>query len=298
MTGRTVRLFMVDGSALGIRQCEILNRTIQSLSVSRGRLGELRDWEESKRSGVYFLFGKTEDGNPMTYIGEAQRVHDRILTHVREKEFWNEAVMFVNKDENMHAKYLEARLIDEASRAGRYTLDNGKSQEIPVLSRADRAAMEEIIPDIRLILGVLGHLVFEPLDAVAAKPADLEVNLSSNTLIGRLFTFTGPSFDATGRVTDEGFVILKGSTASPKFTTGNPGYERLRNRLIESNVLQAAGDHYIFTRDYSADSSTQAAAVVAGGNRSGPQSWKSDGRTLQELEATTVGILPPGGEQS
>ena len=58
---------MTDGSALGIRQCEILNRTIHALSVSRLRLAELKEWEEAKRAGVYFLFGKTEDGNFKAY---------------------------------------------------------------------------------------------------------------------------------------------------------------------------------------------------------------------------------------
>jgi Domain of unknown function (DUF4357) len=287
MTGRTVRLFMVDGSPLGIRQCEILNRTIHALAISRGRLPELRDWEEAKRSGVYFLFGKTEEGNPKVYIGEAQRVIDRVASHVREKDFWNEAVLFVNKDENMHAKYLEARLINEADKAGRYQLENGKFQELPVLSRADRAAMEEIIPDIRLILGVLGHLVLEPIDTSAptAATADFE---QVSSLVGREFVFSTSSFEANGRVTDEGFLITKGSTAAPRFTVGNPGYERLRQKLLQDGTLKSEGEHLIFTKDYSANSSSQAASVVAGGNRSGPDSWKSNGKSLGEMEAASV----------
>jgi hypothetical protein len=48
------------------------------------------------------------------------------------------------------------------------------------------------------------------------------------------------------------------------------------------------GDHYVFTKDYLVDGSTRAAAIVAGGNRSGPASWKSEGRTLGELEAAAV----------
>jgi Domain of unknown function (DUF4357) len=287
MTGRTVRLFMADGSPLGIRQCEILNRTIHALAISRGRLPELRDWEEAKRSGVYFLFGRTEEGNPKVYIGEAQRVIDRVANHVREKDFWNEAVLFVNKDENMHAKYLEARLIDEADKAGRYELENEKFQELPVLSRADRAAMEETIPDIRLILGVLGHLVFEPLDA-SAPTTSADSGEQAGSLVGQEFVFSTSSFEAKGRVTDEGFLIIKGSTAAPKFTVGNPGYDRLRQKLLQDGTLEPEGEHLIFTKDCSANSSTQAASVVAGGNRSGPESWKSNGRSLGEIEAASV----------
>jgi len=41
MPGRTVRIYMADGSPFGIRQAEIFNRTIQALGVSRLRVGEL-----------------------------------------------------------------------------------------------------------------------------------------------------------------------------------------------------------------------------------------------------------------
>jgi hypothetical protein len=291
MQGRTVRMFMADGSAFGIRQCEILNRTLQSLSVSRGRLSELRDWAESRRAGVYFLLGKDEDGNPLVYIGEAQKVIDRVFSHLREKAFWTEVVVFVNKDENINAKYLEARLISIASDVGRYKLDNGKVQEVPILSRADAAAMEEMIPDIRLILGVLGHPVLDPLLALS-KPKALEPAQSeeprSSQIIDREFAFSGPSFSAKGRVTDEGFVILKGSTAAPEFTVGTPGYARLRERLIENGDLAPINGTLTFGRDVATNSSSAAASIVAGGNRSGPGSWKSNGRSLGELEAESV----------
>ncbi len=281
---------MADGSALGIRQCEILNRTIHALSVSRLRLAELKDWEEAKRAGVYFLFGKSEDGSLKAYVGEAQRVIDRISTHLREKDFWNEVVIFVNKDENMHPKYLEARLIDVADRAGRYVLENGKGQEVPVLSRADKAAMEEIIPDIRLILGVLGHLILEPIDVLPVASPNATKSTAEPILAGREFRFTGPAFDAKGRITDEGFLVMAGSTAAREFKAGNAGYERLREKLIQNGTLKVEADRLVFARDFPADSSSQAASVVAGGNRSGPGSWKNEGRTLGDLEAASVAI--------
>ena len=298
MNGRTVRIFMADGSAFGIRQCEIFNRTIQALSVSRGRLAELREWKESRRSGTYLLFGKNDNGDPKAYIGEAQRVIDRVSTHLREKEFWTEVVIFVNKDENINAKYLESRLISIAKQAARYELDNGKDQELPILSRADNAAMEEMLPDIRLILGVLGHPILEPLVAPAVSTTDRTqgtdpppVLSDSIAILAREFTFTGPSFEARGRVTDEGFLVLKGSTAAREFTVGNAGYQRLREKLIQDGSLAVENGHLTFTKDLSSNSSSQAASIMAGGNRSGPGSWKSDGKMLGELETDAVSEL-------
>lgn len=277
---------MADGSALGIRQCEILNRTIQSLSVSRGRLPELFAWPEIEGVGVYFLFGRNDNGNEMAYIGEGQ-VSERLKAHLREKAFWNEAVIFVSKDENINSKYLEARLIAEATSAQRYLLDNGKSQVVPILSRAETAAMEEMIPDIRLILGVLGYRILDPLisGATKAKPQeDAGVGDGPASILEREFVFSGPNFSAKGRVTDEGFVILKDSSAALEFRAGSAGYRQLREKLIEDGVLKPGDGQLIFTRDVFASSSSQAASIVAGGNRSGPGSWRSNGKSLSELE--------------
>ncbi len=290
MTGRTVRIYMADDSIFGIRQCEILNRTILALSVSRARLGELKDWDEASSSGIYFLFGKTSEGDPKAYIGEAQRVIERVSTHVKEKDFWNEVIMFVNKDENMFTKYLEARLIIMATQADRYIIDNGKVQEIPELSRPDTSAMEEMLTDIRLILGVLGHPVLEPREARSRKAASAAVPTPDSSLIGREFVFSSKHFEAHGQVTDEGFLIKRGSTAALEYTAGNPGYAVIRQKLINDGTLVLDGKkhRYTFTKDVSADSSTQAASIVAGGNRSGPASWKSGGFSLSELETAAV----------
>lgn len=112
--------------------------------------------------------------------------------------------MFVNKDANMHAQYLEARLIDEAYLANRFVMENGKMQQIPVLSRSDRAAIEEIIPDIRLIIGVLGHLIFEPVETPTLSTHQPYV-VTQNSLVGRVFTFSGPHHDARAQYRDEGW---------------------------------------------------------------------------------------------
>ena len=194
--------------------------------------------------------------------------------------------MFVSKDKNINKEYLEARLISEASGAARYELDNSKSQIVPNLSRADKDAMEEIISDVRLMLGVLGHPILEPVEPEKER---LVIGEESRGVLGKVFSFTGNDFEARGRVTDDGFLVLNGSTASPEVTEFVfPGYKQLRESLKEQGVLVDDGGRLKFTRDYLANSSSQAAAVVAGGNRSGPLSWKIGQKTLQQLEADAL----------
>lgn len=55
--GRTIRIYLDDGSIAGIRHAEIVNWTGQAISAPRTQVKTLSDWDESKKPGVYFLFG-------------------------------------------------------------------------------------------------------------------------------------------------------------------------------------------------------------------------------------------------
>lgn len=60
-------------------------------------------------------------------MGEAENIYERLLTHLKEKDFWHECVVFISKDNNLnkaHVKYLENRMYTIAKEAGRYQLEN------------------------------------------------------------------------------------------------------------------------------------------------------------------------------
>ena len=113
--GKTIRIYLNDGTVTGIRHAEIVNWTGQAISSPRTKIKMLSDWEESRKPGVYFLFGIDEEsGQDAVYIGEAENVFERLQHHIANKDFWNEVIFFTNKDENLtksHVKYLESGLI-------------------------------------------------------------------------------------------------------------------------------------------------------------------------------------------
>ena len=55
--GRSIRIYLDDGSISGIKHAEIVNWTGQAISAPRTQIKSLTDWDESKKPGVYFLFG-------------------------------------------------------------------------------------------------------------------------------------------------------------------------------------------------------------------------------------------------
>ena len=160
--GRSIRIYLADGSASGIRHAEVVNWTGQAIVCPRARIAELSSWLESQRPGVYMLIGDDPEGTrPLAYIGEAENVLTRLKTHTKDdtKEFFDQVVFFTSKDENLtksHVKYLEARMVTIALQVDRVTLKNGNAPNLPALPRADRDAMEEFLGPARLLLAALG----------------------------------------------------------------------------------------------------------------------------------------------
>ena len=81
------------------------------------------------------------------YVGEADNVRERIVQSAGNRGFWESAVVVTTSDEALtkgHVPYLEARLIELASKAGRVVLDNGQfpMSERRFLPEADRANTE------------------------------------------------------------------------------------------------------------------------------------------------------------
>lgn len=282
--GKSIHIYLADGSVTGIRHGEIVNWTGQAIMLPRKRFTELKEWEAAQKPGVYVLFGFDENtGEPMAYIGESENVYERIRKHIDKKEFWNEAILFTNKDENLtkaHAKYLESNLVRIANDAGRYKIENGTAPPIPNLPRGDRDAMDDFYDNLRLLMGALGHKLLENVvdksDSSSSVNNDsaIDINMSRRGLV------------AKGLLTDEGVVVLPGSQATTEITSSlSGGYKKLRQRLIDTGTLELQGDLYVFTKEFLFSSPSAAGAVVCGHAFNGRKYWKDNqGRTIKQLE--------------
>lgn len=287
--GKSVRIFLPDATVTGIRHAEILNRTGQAIACPRSRLDELKQWPETAKPGVYFLFeARLGDSKPLSYVGESENVAERLLAHDRKKDFWNDVVIFSSKDDNLnksHIRYLESRLEALAKAADRYQLENGTTPTLSSLPRAEREAMEELLEDIRLVLGTLGYPILEPLIHSSSASA-AGSSPSPEAVVAEELTFSVHKLVARGVQTDEGFVLKKGSTLSKTNSDSlSPKLAKLKEQLLADGRMMEGDDHFVLVDDVLISSSSYAAAVVAGTSRSGPQSWfDSNGKSLKELE--------------
>ena len=105
MVGRSIRIFLVDGVSSGTRTAELGLSTIKALVVPRASLAAATQRPEMQKTGIYVLIGQDAELANMKriYIGEGDTAINRISAHNKDvdKDFWDEAVVFVSKDDNL-----------------------------------------------------------------------------------------------------------------------------------------------------------------------------------------------------
>lgn len=276
--GKTIKIFLIDGDPNGRMTCELSNWTGKAYKIPRNKIKDCKDRPDIFNTGIYLLFGKDPDGKELVYIGEAETVLNRLNQHLAQKDFWNESIVFVSKDENLnkaHIKYLENRLHDIASKVDRYKIENSNTPTLSSISESDRAEMEEYIENIKLLVNTLGHKVFE-------EKREIQAELVLNVF--HINAARGAS--ATGEPNSDGFLVFKGSKASKDTVPSlSNSFMNLRNNLIAKGILVEFAEYYQFNEDYIFTSPSLAAATVMGRNANGLTEWKlTSGKTLKEYE--------------
>jgi hypothetical protein len=277
--GKTIRLFLVDGTVNSLMTVELSNWTGIGIKVPRIKVKENGNRSEFQKPGVYILIGKNEQNEDAAYIGEAEIVFERLLQHISNKEFWNEVIVFGSKDKYLNkasVKYLESRLHDIATFAGRHKLAQNQPTK-PELSEAEQAELEEFLANIKLLTATLGHKIFESFgETIETKNKDVEIFYCKN----------GAGANGKGSPSTEGFIVYKGSSM---IVNGQPSLtESIRNerqQMLNDKILEQRDDFYILSRDYIFNSSSRAAAAILARSASGPIEWKTDtGIQLKQFE--------------
>jgi Domain of unknown function (DUF4357) len=277
--GRSVRLFLIDGTPQGMRTAEVGNWTGLALVSPRTDLARLAQRPEVKKTGVYILVGPSETSASGTsvYVGEGDEVWGRLTSHDGSKDFWTHVVVFVSKDENLtkaHVRWLEATLIREIKRAKRAEIHNGNEPAGGRLPEADTADMETY---------------------------HVRCGAPRVACCGR----TGRAIDreqlrwedarAECVVRDGLFVIRQGSLARTKEVDSLGDWSRsLRKNLRDTGVLVPADGNpnlLRFTQEYAFESPSGAAAVVSGTGLNGRTAWKvkGEGISYKQWQAKLVG---------
>ncbi|WP_326547301.1 GIY-YIG nuclease family protein [Mycolicibacterium sp. ND9-15] len=310
--GKSVRLFLADGSPGGLLTAEIMNWTGHVVAAPRSDLAALMKRPETSRTGVYVLLGDDPDtlGGQIAYIGEGDDIRKRLQQHSRPeeqggKDFWNRAIILTSKDANLtkaHARYLESRFIALAKLAKRAHLLNGTTPPTPALPEADASDMEYYISQAKIVLPVLGVNLLRSAATSAATASATDAEVKVPTEESPLFELRLKKGDiqALAREVDGEFTVLGGSHARQAWVgPSNHGYEALREKLLHEGAIGPAEDGSLrFAHDTVFASPSAAAAVVVGRTANGRIEWKVQGTGLTYGAWQNQGVDDASEEQS
>ena len=295
MAGKNINYFLMDSIPSGRIKCTIANWTGVAYRIPRTELEKCKERDDLKQSGVYFLFGEDEDtGDIVVYVGQAgvrkngEGILYRLQEHRRnaDKDYWTEAIVFTTSNNSFgptEISWLENSFRNLALKANRYVVKNANDPNLGNVTEEKESELAEFIEYAKIVMGVLGHKLFEPLLETISKQ---DTNKLSNATVDtellylrRKIKKSGVTVEATCQRTPEGFVVKQGSIIERIDSESiPPGIKKNRQtaKIDENGIL---------LEDVLFKSPSYAAAFVIGGHANGLTEWKdSDGRTLKDIE--------------
>ncbi|MCM1495561.1 MAG: GIY-YIG nuclease family protein [Bacteroides sp.] len=269
--GKSVNLFLVNGKADSLVVAMLSNWNATALRIPRIEVSDCNR-SELQQPGVYFLICTDQNtGEKSVYIGESDNVRARLMQHIqeynseKEKYYWNSAICFTGPTLNKTlVRYLEKRAVEIAKEVKRYGVLTIQTFSNTVISEYDKAAMEEFLDNMKIILGTLGCEALEPLDI---QPDNNSVSESD-----RHFYVSVGNVTAEGEVTADGFVVFKGATMNERTSDKSLGKNAAEKRdaIIASDKV----DNLTTTENMLFTSPSAAADFLMGYSVSGPATWK------------------------
>lgn len=287
--GKSINLYLMDGTAIGRIKCTLANWTGVAYKLPRTELDKCTERDDLRQSGVYFLFGSSDQtGENSVYIGQAgsrkngEGILYRLQEHKRkpDKEYWTEAVVFTTSNNSFgptEISYLENRFCNMASTAKRYVVKNGNDPTSGHITEEKESELEEFIDNARIVMGTLGHKVFEPLIGVSTTATSVECALNHDNL----YFISRSGANAKCKLTSEGIVVLAGSRIRATVVPSCPEYAKAAREENKQDIDQSN----VLLKDLLFKTPSGASAFVLGAPTNGNIEWKTiDGKTLKDIE--------------
>lgn len=281
MVEQVITMILKDGTSTGILECTLDNWDGLCYKIPRTRLKEATLLNGIKNNGIYILFGEDEKtGNEVAYIGKSTNVLNRIDEHKRKKDFWNEALVFVTGSNNInpaHIAFLEYELCKLAKEINaetkKYVIINDQKPKDPNLNAAENIKAKRFKEKVIIITSTLKYKLFDMPYSNNEKIDD-----TKNILLLKY----GNEIYGKAIMTDEGFVVLKGSKLRKEYSDKIPT-SLLKRFLIERNSMDIENNIYI--NDHLFKSPSMAGLVIIGRSCNGRLEWKDKaGKSIKEKE--------------
>lgn len=248
--GRTIQLFLVDGTPTGLIIASIHGWTGSVLVSTQATFASLLARPETDRTGIYILYGPDpeDDLRMRCYIGEADSVRERVGQSAGARGFWETAVVITTSDEALtkgDVRYIEARLIQMTKAAGRVVLDNSQQPDSDRrrMPEAGQANMEAFLANLKVILPVVGLDLLKSRSKAVTKSAPARATEAPSSLVDpqAMFEIRHHSGVKAFALEEDGeFIVLEGSQSLKDSAYAGRGYSELKQELIAQGVLEVS----------------------------------------------------------
>lgn len=289
MRGRSINFYLMDGTPTGRIKCTLANWTGLAYRIPRNDLDLCKERSDLKQSGVYFLFGETDQTeDSVVYIGQAgarkngEGILYRLQEHKRDesKDYWTEAVVFTTSNNSFgptEISYLENRFRNMAVSVKRYIVKNGNDPTSGNVTEEKESELEEFIDNAKIVMGSFGYKLFVPLLQI---PELEPKSMGTISETDQEFSITRSGANAKSRVTNEGIVVLSGSQIRIDLVPSCPDSTK-NARKKNAEFISESG---ILLKNILFRTPSGAAAFVLGAPVNGNLEWKtSDGLPLKDV---------------
>lgn len=300
--GRSLELFFVDGKPDGMLTAEVFNWTGHVLYCPRTNISAALARKEAKHTGVYILLGEKDD-EPCAYIGEAEEIDVRLKQQVSSKDWWTSVAIVTSSANSLnkaHVKYLESRLVEEATKLGQIKLENSNVPPRSSLSEAAQSNMESFLSYLLMVLPAIRVDMF----VQRKRPPGVHTQQTSTISVeSPVATFELISrkgeYNATAILQDGEFTVQAGSVVRSNWVSESSygSYSKLYKKLIEQGIVFDENGLRKFKTSYAFNSPSAASAVVTGRPSNGQTEWRLKGSdiTFMQWEAEQVDRVVDSG---
>lgn len=299
---KTIKMLLYSGSINGV--INISNSAWESgkmYAAPRESIDDLVSRADCKKYGVYLLLSEQ-----LVYVGQARDLERRTRQHLADKDWWSRVILMTTKDDSFNASdidYLESRLIDIATAAGKSDTDNKKRGNPQKVDEFRQAELEQYLEEAIFILELIGIKVFKKdpntnkrvgnkkknntlpshdssaLHSLQTETTDTNDDFESPLEESNILNLTG-NVTARGKICDDGFLVLKNSSFLMKESPScKPSIIRIRDALIQEGKVKDG----LFTVDVKFSSLSTAASCIKGCPVNGRIAWHySDGTNLND----------------
>ena len=162
-----IRIIVENGDPNGVRTATHQNWKGKVVAFPKADWSRVKNRPELKETGVYILVGSigvAQDSVPTIYIGQGDRVGERIALHFGQKDFWDFGVVVVQEGTPLNsaqARWLEHMFYKKAIELDNCYLDNKNKPKELCLAEWDLIETKGFFKKTLEVLPLLGVNAFD-----------------------------------------------------------------------------------------------------------------------------------------